>query len=186
MVKAGYSQLSYYQKLHLKEMLENGVPKVKMAEKLHVGRTTIFNEIKRGTINGVYDPEYSEEKRYSTVKVKPMVSSDERLAEYIAKLILEKHMSPEAIVKHLKEETHEFEKYPSSPVTIYSAIDDGLIPNVTREDLNSNKNPDVMTVYSDGIHFPAKVKTKLGIKNGDRYRFICRKNGDIILKKFEG
>ena len=54
MPQAGYAQLSHYQKLYMKEMLEKGFNKITIAEKLHVSKGTIYNELKRGTVNGVY------------------------------------------------------------------------------------------------------------------------------------
>ena len=110
MPKAGYTQLSYYQKLHLKEMLEEKrYTKIKMAEKLHVSKSTIYNEIKRGTINGVYDPKYSERKR-SESRSGSMFDKNPELALYISRLIIEEHMSPEMIIKQLKNEPDKFEK----------------------------------------------------------------------------
>ena len=48
--------------------------------------------------------------------------------------------------------------------TIYSAIDRGLIPNVTREILYTRN----ATVFSDGmIHLPKWVREKLSINDGD-------------------
>ena len=48
--------------------------------------------------------------------------------------------------------------------TIYSAIDRGLIPNVTREILYTRN----ATVFSDGmIHLPKWVSEKLSINDGD-------------------
>lgn len=187
MPKAGYAQLSFYQKLHLKEMLDEGYTKVEIAKRLQVHKSTIYNELKRGNVNGIYDPEFSEKKKreISTEKIQPLLVRDKTLARYISYLILQKHMSPEAITVHLSEEKekHGFEKYPSSPATIYSAIDDGLIPDVTRYELNANMNKDITKVYSDCIHLPVWIRKKMGIKNGDKYRFECKCNGDIVLKK---
>lgn len=185
MPKAGYTQLSYYQKLHLKEMLEKGYTKTKMAEKLHVHRSTIFNEIKRGTVDGVYDPAHSEKKRLNVPRIEPMLKKDPELAAYISELIIENHMSPEMIINRLKEENNRFKEYPSSPVTIYSAIDEGLVPGVTKEQLNSKLNMNIAKVYSDSIRFPTWLRKRLQIKDGDRYRFECRRNGDIVLKKIK-
>lgn len=184
--RAGYNQISYYQRLHLKEMLDAGYSKIKMAEKLEVSKGTIYNEIKRGTVDGVYDPDYAES-RYRENKAKGgarnLFESNKRLAEYVSKLILAEHLSPQRIVERLEQEKR-FEEYPSSMVTIYTAIDNGLIPGVTREDLC--EETDVTKVYNDGIHFPKWLMERMRIHNGDKYRFMYRANGDIILKKIKG
>lgn len=187
MPKAGYTQLSYYQKLHLKEMLEEKrYTKIKMAEKLHVSKSTIYNEIKRGTINGVYDPKYSESKRLKAPRPESMFKKDPELALYISKLIIEENMGPEKIVDRLKEETDRFKEYPTCQATIYSAIGDGLIPNVTPETLRLQRNGDVVRAGLDTIYFPELLRKKLKIKKGNRYKVECRKNGDIVLKKLKG
>lgn len=186
MPKAGYTQLSYYQKLHLKEMLEEKrYTKIKMAEKLHVSKSTIYNEIKRGTINGVYDPKYSERKR-SESRSGSMFDKNPELALYISRLIIEEHMSPEMIIKQLKNEPDKFEKYPTSPTTIYSAIEDGGIPGVSKEQLNLMQNMNVVKVFSDSIHLPLWLRKKLQINDGDRYRIECCENGDIVLRRLKG
>lgn len=185
MPQAGYAQLSHYQKLYMKEMLEKGFTKIAIAEKLHVSKGTVYNELKRGTINGVYDPDYSEKRRQSFVRRGSELSKDETLARYISYLILEKHMSPQAITKHLKEENHGFDKYPSSPQTIYAAIEEGLIPGVTKEVLKGKVRTEIMTVHSGAITIPQNIREELGIKDGDKYKFECRKNGSIVLRKIK-
>lgn len=55
-----YNQLSYYQRLRMNEMLEQGIAKSRIAEKLGVHRSTIFNELKRGNKDGKYDPDFAE------------------------------------------------------------------------------------------------------------------------------
>lgn len=184
MPQKGYTQLSYYQRLYLKDMLDKNLSKVLIAERLHVHRSTVFNEIKRGSVNGVYDPEYREEQaREKAVKREAVLKADKQLAEYVARLILEEHLSPERIVEHFKEEEHGFAAYPTSPVTIYTAIDMGWVPNVTRDDLNANIDADITTVINDSIRIPAYIRRKLKIKHGDKFRFECKKNGTIVIRK---
>ena len=179
-----YNQMSHYQRLRMKDMLDQGMPKVKIAEKLGVNRSTIFNEIKRGTVNGEYDPEYAEmraQDNYLKSGKKSIIGSDKRLAAYISYLILNYHYSPEKVVEYLKDNGTEFEKIPHSPVTIYDAIDRGMIPDVTRE--NRQMKSDTITVSSKGIRVPLWLIKENGIKNGETFRVECRENGDILLKK---
>ena len=67
--------------------------------------------------------------------------------------------------------------------TIYSAIDRGLIPNVTRESLYTRN----ATVFSDGmIHLPKWVREKLSINDGDNLLVEVdddRKWSKYVLKK---
>lgn len=62
--KLVYSQMTYYQRAKLKELLDAGLSKECIAEKLKVSRGTVFNELKRGSVEGVYDPEYADEKAW--------------------------------------------------------------------------------------------------------------------------
>lgn len=189
--KPGYAQLSYYQRLILKELLDRNISKVEIAERLGVSRGTVFNELKRGTVNEEYDPEYAEMKAQMKNRnggMKSIIGQDIRLAEYISKLILKEKLSPERIVEHLKrnEDTHGFEKYPTTAGTIYTAVEQGMIPNVTKKDLPSGTNTEIITMYSDGICFPAWVREQLKLTNGDKFRIECKKNGSIVLKKIRG
>lgn len=78
--KLVYSQMTYYQRAKLKELLDAGLSKECIAEKLKVSRGTVFNELKRGSVEGVYDPEYADEKAW------------EKRTESRNKTILERHL----------------------------------------------------------------------------------------------
>lgn len=181
----GYTQLSHYQRLYMKELLDQGMAKDRIAERLHVHRSTIFNEVKRGSINGVYDPDYAEErarqKRPQNGR-QTLIEKNSELAEYIAWLILKKKLSPQKVAEYFREEDHGFEEYPVSAATIYSAIDRGAIPGVTKENL---KETNIITVYSDGIRFPEWIRKETGIQNGEKIKIECRKNGDIVLRRIK-
>ena len=65
-----------------------------------------------------------------------------------------------------------------SAVSIYSAIDAGLIPGVTRESLR----PDTVKMFSGGnIIIPAWVREEYELKDGDLFRIEISKNGIITL-----
>ena len=71
---------------------------------------------------------------------------------------------------------------PKARATIYSAIDDGLIPGVTRESLNSY----VTTMFNDGqIHIAKWVRNALDLNDGDGLLFEVVDN-KIIFTKAEG
>ena len=56
-----YSHLSYEQRLRVKGLLDKGTKKVDIARALGVHNATIYREIDRGSINGIYDPGHAEE-----------------------------------------------------------------------------------------------------------------------------
>lgn len=169
------------QKLQLKEMLDADIGKAAIAIKLGVSRATIYNEIKRGMINGEYNPEYSEERYRENLLNKgpsPVLSLNSDLADYISKLILEDHKSPKQIIEELQKDT-KFNAAITSANTIYKAIDHGLIPGVSRKDLNSNTT----VVYDEQIHIASWVRKALNIKNGDVLRFEIEDNKLIFIKE---
>ena len=133
-----YSHLSYEQRLRIKELLDKGTKKVDIARALGIHNATIYREIDRGSINGIYDPGHAEEqyRGHLSEKGRPAICSiSPELAQHIARLILEEKLSPARIIDRLQEE--KWSTAPKARATIYSAIDDGLIPGVTRESLNS-------------------------------------------------
>lgn len=176
-----FSHLSYKQRLKIGEMLDDGFKKTDIARALGVNSSTIYREIERGSFNGFYDPTKSEEQYRDNLSEKGpqalcAVSSD--LAAYISKLILEEKLSPARIVDRLEQEG-KWPAFPKSKQTIYNAIDNGLIPGVTRESLNSY----MMTMHSDGqTYIPKWVRNKMNLNDGDELLFEIV-DDKIILKK---
>lgn len=177
-----FTQLSYEQRLEIKKHLESGISKRTIAEMIGVHHSTIYREIDRGTINGTYDPDYSEEQYQAKMAEKgptAILTANPDLASYIADLILNEHLSPDKIVTLLK--THK--KYKSislSRETVYNSIEAGLIPNVTKESLRSNSS----TIFSGGqIVIPKWVIEKLKLKDGDVLQLEITENNEIIYKK---
>lgn len=128
-----YSHLSYEQRLRVKELLDKGTKKVDIARALGVHNATIYREIDRGSINGIYDPGHAEEqyRGHLSEKGRPTICSiSPELAQHIAMLILEEKLSPAKIIDRLQEE--KWSTAPKARATIYSAIDGGLIPGVIR------------------------------------------------------
>lgn len=180
-MKKEFTHLTKAQRIQLKEMLDAGVKKPEIALALGVCRSTIYNEIKRGTQNGRYEPEYSEERYRKILSEKgrePIFSLNPELADYISKLILKDHKSPEQIMRQLRN-NEKFKSVFTSVNTIYNAIDRGLVPEVSRESLKSNTT----TVFNDGqIHIAKWAKELLGIKDGDVLH-IEVENNKLIFKK---
>lgn len=178
MKNIGTKNLTYNQRLILLSLLQKNIHKSVIAKELNVSIETVYREIKRGSINGFYDPNYSQ-KRYeqlNNAKGRPhKLFIDKNLAQKISDLILNQNFSPEQCIKKLKSENISC----PSKQTIYVAIDNNLIPNVTRESLHKKTT----TMFSQGnIYIPNWIREKLKLNDGDSL-FIKVENEEIILKK---
>lgn len=177
-----FKHLTLEQRTKIKEMLDNGYSKTEIAKVLGVAIATIYREVDRGIINGEYSPIFSE-KRYRQHLLEkgtqPILSIEPGLAEYIAKLILIDKLNLTQIMEKLQK-NEKFKQYPKSRVTISNAIDNGLIPNVTRQDLL----PDTTTVFNNGqVHIAKWVREALGLHDGDELEFKVVENKLIFSKK---
>ena len=179
-----FSYLTKEQRYKIKEMLDSGVKRNIIVTELGVCERTLYNELKRGKINGEYDPEYAHEeylKKRTNKGVTPILATNPELADYIAKKILNEHKSPEQILKLLRRHKR-FKGTITSVHTIYSAIDNGLIPNVTRENLNSHQTH----VFNDAyLNIPKWAREKLNINNGDVFNIEVDENKIIFTKVVE-
>lgn len=176
-----FNHLTYGQRVKIRELLESGCKRTDVAAQLGVHNATIYREIIRGTVNGEYNPDYAEERHQALWKNKgsaPIVSGDTELACAIAKLILEDKLSISQVLERLQTEGA-FKVFPQSRITLYRAIDKGLIPGVTRDSLK----PDTTTVFHDGqIHIAKWARETLDIHDGDTLSFEID-NGKIIFSK---
>ena len=177
-----FKQLTSKQRIQIKEMLDQGFSKSEIADRMKVHNSTIYREIKRGSINGKYDPIYSENLyrlQMSEKGVKSNFTTNPELGKYVADLILKKKLSVLQVIETL-EKGRKFESFPTTSTTIYSAIDNGLIPGVTRENLRS----DTTTVFSDGnIHIAKWIRELLNLKDGDELRVTVIGNKIVFSKK---
>ena len=114
---------------------------------------------------------------------KTILEKDQRLAKYISYLIKRKRLSPEQVIEHLKTDDHGYEKYPKSINTIYAAIDKGLIPSVTRQDMKTVSATEVVTMKENRIPLPECIRKCAGLRNGNSFKIQCKKNGEIVLRK---
>ena len=177
-----FNHITYEQRQRLKQMLDSGDSKLAIAKALGICRSSVYNELERGNINGGYDPEYAENiKQVNSSKKgpQPMLADNPELVRRIATMILDEHLSPERIIDRLKQEEVANGEFPLSPNTIYSAIDKGLIPGVTRDSLNADKT----SIYDDVLRFPSWFRNRLRIQDGDIFRFEVSDTGQIILTK---
>ena len=144
-----FHHLKFTQRKKIKERLDIGIKKTEIAHSLGVHTATIYREIERGSVDGRYDPDYAEniyKRQLSEKGMQPLCIISPELAEYIAKLILDEGRSPAKIINMLQENP-KYAVVPKSSATIYNAIDNGLIPGVTRENLNSD-------ILNPPEHFP--------------------------------
>ncbi|MBD5495164.1 MAG: helix-turn-helix domain-containing protein [Lachnospiraceae bacterium] len=182
MVKYKYMNLE--QRIKIKEMLdaEHGISEI--ANELGYSHVTIYKELERCGLPEEYNPYYAQSLCEKNLKKRGRIDklSDVELAKYISDLILKEHLSPEKIVALLKKDSRGFPNVPHSAKTIYSAIDKGLIPNVTREIFLK----DASTVFSGGqVCIPKWVLDKLNIKDGDELSLEVTKDNEIIYKKVD-
>lgn len=104
------------------------------------------------------------------------MEENKEMASVISELILKEELSPEQAILRLKEDG---DTEVPTKTTIYTAIDRGLIPNVTRESLYTRN----ATVFSDGmIHLPKWVREKLSINDGDNL-LVEVDDDKVILRK---
>ena len=174
-----FNHLTLEQRKQLREMLDAGCKKPEIAQALNTHVSTVYREIKRGSVNGSYDPNCADEayqQHLSEQGPEARLSRNPQLAEHIASLILKRKLSPEKIVDELQE----YETGSISIQTIYHSIDKGLIPGVTRESLRT----DTVTVFSDGqICIPKWGRNLLDIADGDKLHFEVIENKLIFSKE---
>lgn len=179
-----FRHMNLEQRIKIKEMLDLGYGVSDIAKDLGYCYGTIYKELERCGLQKDYNPYYAQSiyERNSKKKGRIDKLSNVDLAKYISELILIKHLCPEKIVALLKEDNRGFSNVPHSAKTIYSAIDKGLIPNVTRDVLLRN----VSTVFNGGqICIPKWVLDKMDIKDGDMLSFEITKEDEIVYRKTE-
>ena len=170
MNKKGYTHLTYEKRVQIKKMLEDDISPVNIAEKIGVSSSTVYREIKRNTDNkDSYSPVKSQNRYQNNLHhsgANAIMKKYPMLAKFIADKILNENMSPEKIESYIRNNPDFFKGETVSRNTIYNAIDKGLIPGVTRENLNSQ----FTVMYSDGmLRIPKWALEKTGFSNGDRF-----------------
>ena len=142
--------LTYEERFYIEKSLKNGINVVEIAETLGKHFTTIYKEIKKGTVTLLnYDLTMREEYCADTAQIKTVerghnkgimykLTEDKPLLDRIAYLIKEKHYSPYAVLQTIKKESPE--ALTMCEATLYKYIHLGLIPNVTDKDLYIKPN----------------------------------------------
>ena len=177
-----HRRLTLQDRLFIHAQLEKGISVKEIAKTLGFSDQSIYYEIKKGYEKGKYNPYYADKKTKQMQKTKGAKKIIEgELAQVISNLILDEKLSPEKIIPRLQEMNLEM-TVPLSRNTIYSAIDKGLIPNVTRKDLFAYKTTTHM--FSGGVlHIPQWIRQKLDIEDGAELTIDINDNKIIIEKK---
>lgn len=141
-----FKHLSKNDRIKMETMLNSGHKVAEVAEYLHVHRSTIYREIKRGEYTH-RNSDYTEEIRYSSDLGQKnhdwnaqgkgrniKIGNDRPLAEYIEGKIIEDKYSPEAALAAAAESGIEFTTS-ISVRTLYRYIDKGIFLKLTNKDL---------------------------------------------------
>lgn len=141
-----FKHLSQNDRIKMETMLNSGHKVVEVAEYLHVHRSTIYREMKRGEYTH-RNSDYTEEMRYSSDLGQKnhdwnaqgkgrniKIGNDRPLAEYIEGKIIEDKYSPEAALAAAAESGIEFTTS-ISVRTLYRYIDKGIFLKLTNKDL---------------------------------------------------
>ena len=144
----GSRQLKHSDRIRLEALYNAGHKVVEIAEILHVHRSTIYNELKRGRYEHL-NSDYTTEMRYSSdlaqrkcdenLKVRGTqlkIGNDIKLANYIENKIINEDYSPDAIIGELTASGRwsEFQTKICT-TTVYSYIDKGIFLRVTNKNL---------------------------------------------------
>ncbi len=181
---AKFKRITFEERVQIKALLEQGLSMRAISRSINKSSGAVCSEIKHGSRDGVYDPQYAQKRTEEKQRGKgrEAVLADPVLAEYVAKLILEEKLTTLQIIKRLAAERHQFKAVPSSVNSIYRAIDEGLIPGVTRESLRIDR----AKMFSNGmICVPSWIREELGLQDGDSFRIAVSPDGRISFKKVQ-
>lgn len=148
-----FKQLTKADRIKIEALLKAGHSKEEIAEQLHVHRSTIYREVKRGIFTALnsdltteerYSPDIAHDKYEENLKSKGgvlKIGNDIKLANYIEDKIINDDYSPEAVLGELKEKGKEGEfKVTICVTTLYSYIDKGIFLRLTNKNLPVKKN----------------------------------------------
>ena len=149
----GWKQLKYSDRIRIEAWLRAKISVQEIADMLHVHRSTIYREIKRGQYEHL-NSDYTVEKRYSpeiaqkhcdeNLQVRGTqlkIGNDYKYAEYIEKKIIEENYSPEAVLGELRVQNRAKDFSVSICIrTLYNYIDKGVFLNLTNKNLPVKRN----------------------------------------------
>lgn len=149
----GWKQLKYSDRIRIEAWLRAKISVQEIADMLHVHRSTIYREIKRGQYEHL-NSDYTVEKRYSpeiaqkhcdeNLQVRGTqlkIGNDYKYAEYIEKKIIEENYSPEAVLGELRVQNRAKDFSVSICIrTLYNYIDKGVFLNLANKNLPVKRN----------------------------------------------
>ena len=146
--RRGFKQLKLSDRLKIEALLRGKHSKKEIAEILHVHRSTIYNEIKRGqyehtnsdyTTEMRYSPDLAQQRCEENLKARGKqlkIGNDLKLANYIEDKIINEKYSPAAVIGEIKAQGRENEfKTMICTKTLYNYIDKGVFFSLTNKDL---------------------------------------------------
>lgn len=149
----GSKQLTYADRIKIEALTKAGHKVVEIAAQLHVHRSTIYNELKRGQYEHLnsdytremrYSPDIAQKKAEENLKVRGTqlkIGNDIAYANYIEDKIVNEDYSPAAVLGELKAQGKEGEFGTTICVTtLYSYIDKGIFLRLTNKNLPVKKN----------------------------------------------
>lgn len=148
-----FKQLTKADRIKIEALVKAGHGKQEIADQLHVHRSTIYRELKRGTYTALnsdltteerYSPDIADDKYRENLKSKGgtlKIGNDIKLANYIEDKIINEDYSPAAVLGELKAQGREGEFTVTICVTtLYSYIDKGIFLKLTNKHLPVKKN----------------------------------------------
>ncbi len=143
-----FKHLTKSDRIKMEALLKAGHSKAEIAEQLHVHRSTVYREIKRGVYTALnsdltqeerYSPDIADDKYKENLKSKGgvlKIGNDIKFANYIENKIVNDGYSPAAVLGELKAKNREGEFSVTICVTtLYSYIDKGIFLRLTHKDL---------------------------------------------------
>ncbi len=145
-IKMKYKHFTETERYKLEALIAGRVPQVKISQVLKKNRTTIYREIKRGSVV-LRNTELKEEKKYRADVAQRdyeekvcnrerslKIGQDRKLEEYIRKKSKVEKYSPDAIVGEIKAKGLKFEGLMCSK-TLYNYIDREVFSEISSRDL---------------------------------------------------
>lgn len=168
----GFHQLKWEDRIRLEMLLRQGHSKSEVARQLGVNRSTVYNELRRGSYmhrkrdylkdEMRYSPEIAQRRCEENLKVRGTqlkIGNDIAYANYLEEKIAKEGYSPEAVLGELKASGKDKEFNTSiCVVTLYSYIDKGVFFSLTNKDLPAKR-------YKKRTYH--KVKVQKRVREGD-------------------
>jgi len=172
--------LTLNERLEIKALLENDVPIHNIAQRMGRSDRTIYYEIERGSVNGVYSPQRAEKRKrmlLSQKGAKPKLALNRELAIRISHYINEEKLTISQILERINQLPN------GTPIksvnTLYAAIDNGLIPNVTRDSLRISET----NIFSKGLlQVPLWIREEFELNDGDKVKLDIQ-DGKLVIEK---